>query len=202
MISESLYRYYGEIPNYAGGSITVLPCGVVTFGGDDSADNTDPSWDQYVKFIGGHDGDLAAELAALDDSDSGEHDDPEPNITNKVINKIAEETAGETIGEALEELAEEAVDAVAKTIVVTGADEHHANSKIILVKSFCPRYYDDSDDDSGDNNYNGGDDVDSDYTLPEETRPRAADPVPLEYMFLDSDAENITNDSEFDITTL
>jgi len=93
MSDDAIYRYFGKNPSYeggatphdhaagsktapktapkttpkTGGTITVLPCGVITFSGSFT-----PAFADFVGFVGGHDSDLADEIAAMADSDDSD----------------------------------------------------------------------------------------------------------------------------------
>lgn len=90
MSDDAIYRYFGKNPSWSGGSsdsyvhsdesnkrggtITVMPCGVITFSG-----SYIPEFANYVGFIGSHDAELA-DVLAMDSSDEVD----EANETAKV----------------------------------------------------------------------------------------------------------------------
>ncbi len=97
MSEDAIYRYFGKNPSYeggdgtmtksktksktkSGGTITVMPCGVITFSGSFT-----PAFADFVGYVGSHNSELADELAALEYDSSGDSmDDSDTQITDIV----------------------------------------------------------------------------------------------------------------------
>lgn len=93
MSNDAIYRYFGKNPSYVGGdddhdkvqkrggTISVMPCGVVVFSGSFT-----PEFANYVGFIGSFDNELADAVADLEYDD--DYDDVTDDVNSTDITEI------------------------------------------------------------------------------------------------------------------